>query len=171
MTGRMGEGKKVDSSPYAWPYDGDLRADNTALLIIDMQASSIAQATSSTRSWAMSQPHVEALKTIPLSLQRIVVPWASHPVPAVRCCLLHMHITAQAHLVNPGLWLRRWTSAARAATWTSWVMTCPSPRRLSHTSSESLLVFFAAPSGEGPVRHNCICFHGQPVCKQTCSSC
>jgi hypothetical protein len=56
----MGEGKKVDSSPYAWPYDGDLRADNTALLIIDMQASSIAQATSSTRSWAMSQPHVEA---------------------------------------------------------------------------------------------------------------
>lgn len=27
----------VDSNPYPWPYDGDLRADNTALVIIDMQ--------------------------------------------------------------------------------------------------------------------------------------
>src|SRR6476620_10983356 len=25
------------SQPYAWPYDGDLRPDNTALVIIDMQ--------------------------------------------------------------------------------------------------------------------------------------
>lgn len=25
------------STPYAWPYDGQLRADNTALIIIDMQ--------------------------------------------------------------------------------------------------------------------------------------
>jgi nicotinamidase-related amidase len=25
------------SEPYAWPYDGDLRPDNTALVIIDMQ--------------------------------------------------------------------------------------------------------------------------------------
>ncbi len=25
------------SQPYAWPYDGDLRAQNTALLVIDMQ--------------------------------------------------------------------------------------------------------------------------------------
>jgi nicotinamidase-related amidase len=25
------------SSPYAWPYDGELRPDNTALIIIDMQ--------------------------------------------------------------------------------------------------------------------------------------
>ena len=27
----------LDSTPYAWPFDGDLRAANTALLIIDMQ--------------------------------------------------------------------------------------------------------------------------------------
>ena len=27
----------IASVPYAWPYDGDLRADNTALVIIDMQ--------------------------------------------------------------------------------------------------------------------------------------
>jgi len=27
----------VGSEPYAWPYDGDLRPQNTALLIIDMQ--------------------------------------------------------------------------------------------------------------------------------------
>ncbi len=26
-----------DCEPYAWPYDGDLRSDNTALVIIDMQ--------------------------------------------------------------------------------------------------------------------------------------
>lgn len=28
----------VDAQPYAWPYNGDLRASNTALIIIDMQA-------------------------------------------------------------------------------------------------------------------------------------
>lgn len=27
----------IDSAPYAWPYNGDLRPDNTALIIIDMQ--------------------------------------------------------------------------------------------------------------------------------------
>ena len=27
----------VDAQPYAWPYNGDLRAANTALVIIDMQ--------------------------------------------------------------------------------------------------------------------------------------
>jgi len=27
----------VDARPYPWPFDGDLRRDNTALLVIDMQ--------------------------------------------------------------------------------------------------------------------------------------
>jgi nicotinamidase-related amidase len=27
----------IDSQPYAWPYDGNLRPDNTALIVIDMQ--------------------------------------------------------------------------------------------------------------------------------------
>jgi biuret amidohydrolase len=27
----------LDSDPYPWPFDGDLRPDNTALIIIDMQ--------------------------------------------------------------------------------------------------------------------------------------
>src|ERR1700744_1531008 len=27
----------IDAKPYPWPYDGDLRAENTALIIIDMQ--------------------------------------------------------------------------------------------------------------------------------------
>ncbi|MEC5398896.1 biuret amidohydrolase [Uliginosibacterium sp. H1] len=27
----------LNSTPYAWPFDGDLRPDNTALVIIDMQ--------------------------------------------------------------------------------------------------------------------------------------
>jgi len=27
----------IDSEPYRWPFDGDLRPDNTALIIIDMQ--------------------------------------------------------------------------------------------------------------------------------------
>ncbi|MDQ8023661.1 MAG: isochorismatase family cysteine hydrolase, partial [Moraxellaceae bacterium] len=27
----------LNSAPYAWPFDGDLRPDNTALVIIDMQ--------------------------------------------------------------------------------------------------------------------------------------
>lgn len=27
----------VEAKPYRWPYNGDLRADNTALIIIDMQ--------------------------------------------------------------------------------------------------------------------------------------
>jgi nicotinamidase-related amidase len=29
--------KKVDANPYAWPWNGDLRPENTALFIIDMQ--------------------------------------------------------------------------------------------------------------------------------------
>lgn len=28
---------KIESEPYAWPYNGDLRPENTALIIIDMQ--------------------------------------------------------------------------------------------------------------------------------------
>jgi nicotinamidase-related amidase len=27
----------VDANPYPWPYDGDLKPDNTALIVIDMQ--------------------------------------------------------------------------------------------------------------------------------------
>ena len=27
----------ISSEPYAWPYNGDLRPENTALIIIDMQ--------------------------------------------------------------------------------------------------------------------------------------
>ena len=27
----------ITSEPYAWPYNGDLRPENTALIIIDMQ--------------------------------------------------------------------------------------------------------------------------------------
>ncbi|KPL54760.1 cysteine hydrolase [Prosthecomicrobium hirschii] len=30
-------GRTVASEPYPWPYDGDLRPDNTALIVIDMQ--------------------------------------------------------------------------------------------------------------------------------------
>ncbi|MDR3337308.1 MAG: cysteine hydrolase family protein, partial [Treponema sp.] len=27
----------ISSIPYAWPYNGDLRTENTALMVIDMQ--------------------------------------------------------------------------------------------------------------------------------------
>lgn len=30
-------GKTIGSDPYPWPYDGDLRPENTALVVIDMQ--------------------------------------------------------------------------------------------------------------------------------------
>ncbi len=30
-------GSFIDADPYPWPYNGDLRPDNTALIIIDMQ--------------------------------------------------------------------------------------------------------------------------------------
>jgi len=29
--------KYVTAEPYSWPFDGDLRADNTAIIVIDMQ--------------------------------------------------------------------------------------------------------------------------------------
>ncbi|MFM8343931.1 MAG: cysteine hydrolase family protein, partial [Betaproteobacteria bacterium] len=29
--------KTIESTPYPWPYDGQLRPDNTALVVIDMQ--------------------------------------------------------------------------------------------------------------------------------------
>jgi hypothetical protein len=31
------ERRYVTADPYAWPYDGDLEARNTALIVIDMQ--------------------------------------------------------------------------------------------------------------------------------------
>ena len=31
-------GKTIKSKPYRWPYNGDLRPENTALIIIDMQS-------------------------------------------------------------------------------------------------------------------------------------
>ncbi|MGO8048492.1 hypothetical protein ACC713_37610, partial [Rhizobium johnstonii] len=31
------EGHFIDADPYPWPYNGALRPDNTALIIIDMQ--------------------------------------------------------------------------------------------------------------------------------------
>ncbi len=34
---RLESGRTVAADPYPWPYDGDLRPDNTALIIIDMQ--------------------------------------------------------------------------------------------------------------------------------------
>lgn len=34
------------SKPYAWPFDGDLRPDNTALIVIDMQVYSISSSSS-----------------------------------------------------------------------------------------------------------------------------
>ena len=27
----------IDADPYPWPYNGELRPDNTALIIIDIQ--------------------------------------------------------------------------------------------------------------------------------------
>jgi hypothetical protein len=30
-------GHYIAAEPYPWPYNGDLRPDNTALIIIDMQ--------------------------------------------------------------------------------------------------------------------------------------
>jgi nicotinamidase-related amidase len=34
---RLSAGRTVAADPYPWPFDGDLRPDNTALVIIDMQ--------------------------------------------------------------------------------------------------------------------------------------
>ena len=31
------EGNQITANPYAWPFDGDLRPENTALMVIDMQ--------------------------------------------------------------------------------------------------------------------------------------
>jgi biuret amidohydrolase len=34
---RAAAGRYVRADPYRWPYNGDLRAENTALIVIDMQ--------------------------------------------------------------------------------------------------------------------------------------
>src|SRR5258707_758899 len=33
----MNDPRFIDADPYPWPYNGDLRPDNTALIVIDMQ--------------------------------------------------------------------------------------------------------------------------------------
>jgi nicotinamidase-related amidase len=33
----IGTGRYIDADPYPWPWNGDLRPDNTALVVIDMQ--------------------------------------------------------------------------------------------------------------------------------------
>lgn len=33
----MSSGRHIPANPYAWPYNGDLRPENTALIVIDMQ--------------------------------------------------------------------------------------------------------------------------------------
>jgi len=33
----VANGRTVDADPYPWPFDGDLRAENTAIVVIDMQ--------------------------------------------------------------------------------------------------------------------------------------
>lgn len=33
----MSQARHVESTPYPWPWNGDLRPDNTALIVIDMQ--------------------------------------------------------------------------------------------------------------------------------------
>src|SRR5262249_59299909 len=35
--GETASGTFVPADPYPWPYDGDLRPENTALIVIDMQ--------------------------------------------------------------------------------------------------------------------------------------
>jgi len=35
--GTIAQPRFVAAEPYPWPYDGDLRPDNTALIVIDMQ--------------------------------------------------------------------------------------------------------------------------------------
>jgi len=30
-------GRFIDADPYPYPYNGDLRPDNTAIIVIDMQ--------------------------------------------------------------------------------------------------------------------------------------
>ena len=34
---RLAAGRTVAADPYPWPFDGDLRPDNTAIIVIDMQ--------------------------------------------------------------------------------------------------------------------------------------
>ena len=33
----MSQARHMESTPYPWPWNGDLRPDNTALIVIDMQ--------------------------------------------------------------------------------------------------------------------------------------
>jgi len=43
----------IESSPYAWPYNGDLRPENTALIIMTCRSISVVSAAMLTR-WAMT---------------------------------------------------------------------------------------------------------------------
>jgi len=52
--------KFIKSDPYAWPYNGDLRPQNTALIVIDMQTDFCGKGDTSTCSAMTSPSHASA---------------------------------------------------------------------------------------------------------------
>ncbi len=118
----------IASTPYPWPYDGNLRPDNTALLIIDMQVqceNACALRALAACKHAAQQGH---LCWQDLHLHDSSNKWRNACPRPVLC--------AYSCLCGYDLVLHRWTFAARAAMWISWAMTSASQGHPLNRSSE-----------------------------------
>ena len=76
----------VDADPYPWPYDGDLRPDNTALVIIDMQTD-----------FCGKGGYVDAMG-YDLNLTRAGLAPTAKVLAAVRAAGMHVIHTREGHL-------------------------------------------------------------------------
>src|SRR5438876_1996688 len=75
----------VESQPYAWPYNGDLRAANTALIVIDMQTD-----------FCGTGGYIDLLG-YDISLTRVCIEPIGRVLSAARKAALHVMHTREGH--------------------------------------------------------------------------
>jgi len=135
----------IDSRPYAWPWNGALRADNTALVIIDMQRDFVEPG-----GFGESLGNtVEPLQAIVPTIAHVLAAWLALWAVAVLAIVLLRGLTR--HLAqNLMTGLDAWSAhvARRRADERLWAMAQSDPRLMSDLQ----VAMDRAPEAVSPVR-------------------